>query len=437
MPFLRDKVWEHHMRNYLVACVIVAVVAGIVLVVWRQPVRESLTQNQQPTNTAKSSTETLPGTFWIDRWRQGRFAPHRNFVDEAIFDRLRDYEGIPILVQGAVDQPEYYSGPTCLKDFDRIERLPQSVSIRLRWITTDKKPLTEPILRTRNLHDVSFEVQLTNMENVELILTSGDFVFSRQVRHPRNQTSYGTRPGVRQRGVLRYSGSGCEMPPQDSKYTLNWMKLTPEQPLEVIHDIRVPVKAGATFSWNVTISDWEPNEYELMVQYLRFDNPAHRDGSYQYLYSNALSLDVLSDEPRRDDVVEMHVRQRDKTDLKSGQPVPLEIVFHNCSDKELLFPFWKGTTDDLDLSDMLFCYGSDGRLLPITSKVAGPMEIRIPVNESFTLPVDAPEGTVVARAVFYNNKFSPKIGSDDPERFTHGWHWSQHWQHPSVREQLP
>ena len=133
----------------------------------------------------------------------------------------------------------------------------------------------------------------------------------------------------------------------------------------------------------------------------------------------------------------MHVRQRENSELKPGQPVPLEIVFHNRSETEMVFPFSKGTTDDLDLSDMLFCYGSDGHLLPITSKVAGPIEIRISVNESFTLPVDAPAGTVVARAVFYNSDFSSKISSDDPGRFLQGWHWSEHWQHPTVREQVP
>ncbi|MEJ7596209.1 MAG: hypothetical protein WKF77_32275 [Planctomycetaceae bacterium] len=283
---------------------------------------------------------------------------------------------------------------------------------------------------------MTFEVEVTNSDNVDLILKSQELRFVRVVRHPRNAgAAYGLSSIVRPRGVLRYAPQTAELSPQDTKYTLDWMNATFKDPPS---ELQVLVKPGATFSWNVTLSDWAANEYELMVQYLKFDNPSSRDGPYQYVYSNPISLDVLTDEPRQDDVVEIHVRQRDKTELKPEQTVPLEIVFHNRSPQELKFPFYKGTTDDLDLSDMLFCYGNDGRVLPLITKVAGPMEICIPVNESFTLPVDAPEGTVVARAVFYNDKFSPKLkgGDDAPDRFVHGWHWSEHWQHPSVRAQF-
>jgi hypothetical protein len=416
------------MRHYFVAFVFVAFVTGIVLIACQQPDPPGIAQSQQPTSTTPIPTATLEGTFWVDRWGQGRFAPFGNFVGEAVFPKLREHTGIPIRIKGAVDRPEYYDSPSFLTDFNEVERLPQPVSLSLRWLTTDNTTIEEPILRARNPHEISFEVQVTNKEDIELILTSEDFAYSRKVRHPRNSVAYGTRPGVRQRGVLRYDELGMQLPPQYTK----------SQPRS---DDSVRIKEGATHSFNVTVSEWryaawEPNEYELMVEYRKHDNP--KPGGGTFVYSNPLSLDVLSDDPRQHDVIEMHLRQRDKTVLQAGQPVPLEIVFHNRSQTELRFPFYKGSKDDLDLSDMLFCYGSDGRILPLTNKVAGPMEIRIPVNESFTLPVDAPEGTVVARAVFYNPDFSPKLKSpDDPDRFTHGWHWSEHWQHPSVRAQVP
>ena len=118
--------------------------------------------------------------------------------------------------------------------------------------------------------------------------------------------------------------------------------------------------------------------------------------------------------------------------------MPLEISFQNKTDVEWRFPFQKGTKDDLDLSDMLFCYGNDGRVLPLTAKVSGPMEIRVPIHKTFVLPVDAPAGTVVARAVFLNRAFQvPRNKEDfDLDRFVMGWHWSEHWQHPSVRQQI-
>ena len=424
------------MRYCFGAFILLACVAAIGLSIRQQPDGVNIAESQQHPGPGGIPTETIEGTFRIDRWGQGSFSPGADFVDESVFPKLREHAGIPIRVNEAIAWPEQVPGDTLLTKFDGLERLPQPVSLRLRWMTTENKMIEMPILRTRSPLDLSFEVAVTNTDTVDLNLTSEDFRFFRVVRHPRNsRATYGVSPFARPRGVLRRAAETADLSPQDTKYTLNWMKPTPWQPLEAIRDIQVPLKAGATFSWKVTFSDWEPNEYELVVRYQKHDNAGI--GDRRHIYSNSLYLDVLTDEPRQHDVVEMHVRQRDDTELKPEQPVPLEMVFRNRSEKELTFPFYKGTKDDLDLSDMLFCYGNDGRVLPLTSQVAGPMEIRIPVNESFTLPVDAPAGTVVARAVFYNDTFSPKIGPDDPDRFVRGWHWSEHWQHPSVRLQFP
>ena len=398
--------------------------------------QESSTErtNEGPATTS-ASTESFSGTFWIDRWGQGRFPPSVDYVNEALFPKLRDHTGIPILLTQAIAWPETVPGDLCLTEFEGLDHLPRAVSIQLAWTNPDAGTVDESIIRTRHSQDLSFKVQVTNNEDFDLTLTAKDFDFLRSVRHPGNFGGYGSNTDARRRGILRNHSTGAPLAPQDTKYTLKLMNDLTHPHLDELYDIQVPVKAGATVSWTVTISDWEPNEYELMVVFSKDDEPRISGGPS--VYSNRLSLDVLTNEPRKDDVVEMHVRQRENSELKPGQPVPLEIVFHNRSETEMVFPFSKGTKDDLDLSDMLFCYGSDGHLLPITSKVAGPIEIRISVNESFTLPVDAPAGTVVARAVFYNSDFSSKISSDDPGRFLHGWHWSEHWQHPTVREQVP
>ena len=398
--------------------------------------QESSTErtDEDPAITS-APTESFSGTFWIDRWGQGRFPPSVDYVNEALFPKLRDHTGIPILLTQAIARPETVPGDLCLTEFEGLDHLPRAVSIQLGWTTPDGRIANESIIRTRNPQDLSFIVVVTNNENFDLTLTAKDFDFVLGSRHPGSFGGYGSNTAVRKRGILRNHSTGAPLAPQDTKYTLQLMNDVTHPHLDELHDIQVPVKAGATVSWTVTISDSEPNEYELMVIFSKDDEPRIIAGPS--VYSNRLSLDVLTNEPRKDDVVEMHVRQRENSELKPGQPVPLEIVFHNRSETELAFPFSKGTTDDLDLSDMLFCYASDGHLLPITSKVAGPMEIRISVNESFTLPVDAPAGTVVARAVFYNSDSPQKISSDDPGRFIRGWHWSEHWQHPKVREQVP
>jgi len=259
----------------------------------------------------------------------------------------------------------------------------------------------------------------------------------------------------RKRGVLRESRYPADLFPHDTVFTSRPDNASGPQPRG---ESPIRVKTGETFSWKVTISGWSPNEYEMMLMYRKYDQDEN-DSSLDRMtvLSSHLYLDVLSDEPRMDDLIELHVRQRENTMLQPGQPVPLEIVFQNRSENELIiYPgnsmmgfrehvtweqrlkLMKGAPDDLDLSDLLFCYGSDGRVLPLTSKVAGPMEIHIPVNGSFTLPVDAPAGTEVARAVFHNSTFTPKMKSEsDPNRYVHGWHWSEHWQHPSVRAQVP
>ena len=380
-------------------------------------------------------TESFSGTFWIDRWGQGRFPPSVDYVNESLFPRLSKHSGIPVRLTQAIAWPETVPGYSCLTEFEGLEQLPQPITIQLSWKTHDVGRAVESIVRTRRPHDLSFTVQVTNNTDLDLMLTAKDFDLVLGIRHPGNYGGYGSNKAVRKRGILRNHSTGTPLAPEDTQYALQLMNDVTHPHLDELYDIQVPVKAGATVSWTVTISDWEPNEYELMVVFSKDDEPRISGGPS--VYSNRLSLDVLTNEPRKDDVVEMHVRQRENSELKPGQPVPLEIVFHNRSETEMVFPFSKGTTDDLDLSDMLFCYGSDGHLLPITSKVAGPIEIRISVNESFTLPVDAPAGTVVARAVFYNSDFSSKISSDDPGRFLQGWHGSEHWQHPTVREQVP
>ena len=323
-----------------------------------------------------------------------------------------------------------------------------------------------PLHRMRPGQEATFEVQVTNWEPDEMILDTKELRIWLTSRHPpgtyynAGENSFGGFLNIkRKRGVLRDATYPANLLPRDTHFTFLPHNAWGPQPQS---GASVRVKTGETFSWKVTISGWSPDEYEMFVTYHKYsqdenDSPMDR---FQVLSSH-LYLDVLSDEPRMDDLIELHVRQRENTLLRPGQPVPLEIVFQNLSEDVLsIYPgnwgmvsgsgfqkhvtweqklkLMKGSADDLDLSDILFCYGSDGRVLPLTGKVAGSMEIRIPVNGSFTLPVDAPAGTEVARAVFHNASFTPKWkGESDPNRHVHGWHWSEHWQHPSVRAQFP
>jgi hypothetical protein len=394
------------------------------------------------------SAQVVPGpwdgTIWIDRWNQGRIAPHGDFVDAAWTAKVRKIGlGRPIRLFSPNFDSEHEPAPTCLIYFESIKPLSQPVEIRLRWLDHATAAIASPVRRLRKDQQEAFEIQITNKGTDELTLDNNDLFLLSTVRHPPApgyngfQRFYSEwRPKIKheQRGVFRYCRNSANLFPQDSELRSNPNYARVPQPRS---DHPVSVKAGESFRMKVTISGWEANEYELMVEYRNSRDTDNSSGSYSI--SNPLALDVLTDEPRKDDVVELRVRQRDKTEIKPGQPVALEIEFKNQSKTELRFPILKGTKDDLDLSDLLFCYGADGRLLPLKKKVAGPMEIRIPVGESFTLPVDAPEGTVVARAVFMNQNFAPplpKAEKGNTEWAIWGWHWSGHWIAPSIRQQL-
>jgi hypothetical protein len=86
--------------------------------------------------TAPVPPLTCEGTFWIDRWGQGRFGPYGDFVDETLFHKLQDYAGTPIRLKGVVDRGEYFNGPTLLREFREVEQSPTGVSLQLRWVNT-------------------------------------------------------------------------------------------------------------------------------------------------------------------------------------------------------------------------------------------------------------------------------------------------------------
>jgi hypothetical protein len=383
---------------------------------------------------------TLEGTFWVDRWGQGRFAPGEEFVDESLFGRLRAHVGIPIrLISPRIGQGFEESEATCIMKFEKVEKLPQPVSVRLRWLDGGEQLTNSLLRRMRRSQIASFEVQLKNNSNDELVLDTNEFMFFPAVRHPPGLQYNGYHPTFGennkrpQRGVLRYHEIPSNLSPKDTKFDENPPGASFPQPGS---ENPVRVKSGATYSWNVTLTNWDANEYELKVRYRKyFDNPNIRGGSVTF--SNSLYLDVLSDEPRKNNRLELRVQQREKTEFQLGKPVPLEIVFRNRSNAEMRLPFLERSQGDLDLSDLLFCYGEDGRVLPLKTKVPGPIEIRIPVEGSFTLPVDAPAGTEVARTVFVNQKIAPPYPPErDPARFNWGWHWSEHWIAPSIRQRL-
>ncbi len=406
--------------------------------------------------------ERLEGTFWIDRWGQGRFGTEERFIDESNFPRLMGHQGKRILLKDALSDQDQVPGTPSVMEFMTVQRIPfpPERDILLRWLDKHDHPGDAPVNRIRSGQEATFEVQVANWESDEMLLHKHELHLWLTSRHPPGtylngiNHSFGEFLNIRrQRGVLRDASYPANLFPRDSVFNS-----PPQNASDAPNsDALVRVKTGETFSWKVTISGWLPSEYEMFVTYHKFDqNENDSPKDRMTVLSNHLYLDVLTDEPRLNDLIELHVRQRDKTLLQPGQTVPLEIVFQNRSENDLtIYPgnadffrkhvtweqklkLMKGAPDDLDLSDMLFCYGSDGRVLPLTSKVAGPMEIRIPVNGSFTLPVDAPAGTEVARAVFHNSSFTPKLnGESDPNRYVHGWHWSEHWQHPSVRTQVP
>jgi hypothetical protein len=320
-------------------------------------------------------------------------------------------------------------------DFGSVERLPQLISIQLRWLEGHNKVVDAPVWRMWSPQEASLEVMITNNADADLILDSNDLMLLQTVRHPPEseysafQQSYGWN-GLRKRGMWRFVTHPSNLMPRDTLFREN----PPQARTPLPHsESPVRIRSRETFSWKVAVMGWLPNEYELAVQFQKY---AKETDPFDSVLSNPLSLDVLTDTPLQDDVIEIHVGRRENTEPKSDHSIALGVVLKNKLQKEVQFAL-KGTKDDLDLADFLFCYGIDGQLLPWTKKVAGSTQVGIPVNGSLTLNVDAPEGTVVARANFYNAQIShPQQGPSDPNRYQRGWHWSAHWIAPSIRQQL-
>ena len=166
---------------------------------------------------AAVASEPQEGTFWVDRWGQGRFAPYGDFVNESMFPKLRPYVGTPVqLIAPRVEQ-DSYDGAECVTSFGSIKGLPQPVSIHLSWMT-DTKDLPDAIWRMRSAEEAVLKIQVTNKSNDELILDTKDLKFHPTIRQPDNslQRAYGLKPGARKQGVWRYVSRSVNLFPQGS-----------------------------------------------------------------------------------------------------------------------------------------------------------------------------------------------------------------------------
>jgi len=158
------------MRNHRIAFVLAGLLPGITGC--QEPSTER--KDEGPTTTSVP-TESFSGTFWIDRWGQGRFPLSVDYVDETLFPMLNDHTGVPILITQAIAWPETVPGDLCLTEFEGLKHLSQQVSIQLVWKNPDAVASNESIFRTRSVQDLSFTVLVTNNEDFDLTLTGVTF----------------------------------------------------------------------------------------------------------------------------------------------------------------------------------------------------------------------------------------------------------------------
>ena len=149
--FLPDRVWEHDMRYYFAVLLLVGIASAIVLTGCQRANPVAVNESQQSGVVGEDPAETIEGTFWIDRWGQGRFPPYVEFVDESVFPKLVDHAGVPVRISKPIALGEQQPGDLLLSSFHRLERLPQSVSLRLRWKTTDNKTSENKSVRLINV----------------------------------------------------------------------------------------------------------------------------------------------------------------------------------------------------------------------------------------------------------------------------------------------
>ena len=121
------------------------------------------------------------GTFWVDRWNQGRFAPY-GFVDESVFERLRKHTAFPVRLTSPQFRQDEESGPRCLMEFGTVERLQQPLSIHLRWLEGHTSSLDSPVCRMRSPQEAVLEVEISNKADAELILDMNECNRSRRLK---------------------------------------------------------------------------------------------------------------------------------------------------------------------------------------------------------------------------------------------------------------
>ena len=142
------------------------------------------------------------GTFWIDRWGQGRLDNQARFVDDALLQGLREYEGTRIALLHTRSQQEVVPGIPVVKEFKSVKSLPQPTgSVQLRWLKDAKGTADSRVRRIRNAEEVSFEVRVANNAPDDLILDKNELDLWITVRHPpeayySNQNSFGNLNGI-------------------------------------------------------------------------------------------------------------------------------------------------------------------------------------------------------------------------------------------------
>lgn len=384
------------------------------------------------------------GTFFVDRWGQGRFVP-QGFIDDKLLIKMINYEFMPVRIISPHVTGEDYKGPSYLTDFETIEPLPHLAAIRVDWSDLLAQGASARIRRIGRAQDAQFSIELENISAHDIVVDSDHLSLLVTVRHPpesylpwKDQSLGWFHP--RKGGPVRAIRS-CSLETSIAAHDVVIEPGRSHLDCSSVSKEPVQIKANDKYSWKVTLSNWDPNEYELNVRYRSEQN--RKAGVYysnrdrydpeNFVTSNAISLDVLTDQHRSNCRLELSVRIRERREYAPEKPVPLEIVFRNNDEREMeLLP--RVGQSDLDMGNLIFCYGDDGRLLPLPSNAVAPKKLVIPPGETFVLPVDGPAGTVVARAVYYNNRYATQ--PSDKLRSFGGWHWSEHWMAPVIRDRM-
>lgn len=332
------------------------------------------------------------GTYHIDRWGQHRFIGSELAVSPELEPLLKPYLGQPISldITRIGEHPSRDPSKGMILHATSIRKLPTPVDLRIKW-KEEPGARGSAITRVTQGGDVKLKLTLTNRSAAPLAL-----------KDPVRLGFYRPRPSGAGRTDPMHYWPGAHM---------RWFHLAPkEQTLDVLEqkpwlsvsklDPPVHLDPGESRTWTVDVTSLPANEYEVAARYSHYQEA---EKEYVRILSNILRLDVLTDEPKSWQDLEVQLESGAAEEREEAACFPIRARFKNSGKRPLWFALRK-IGDYWDVNEFVLCYDARGTLwsLPTPTGKRSVEKIRLEPGKELVVPACLPGEARVARVAFYH-----------------------------------